>query len=483
MSTMTAPAVRPSGRPPEPLRYRASARHRRYLVARDLISGAALLSVVGVIALWLLGGGLGDWSSAGGAASSLGRLTGLLSSVLLLLQVLLMARIPWVEQAYGQDVLTRWHRWVGFSSFALMLAHITLITIGYAEAAHAAVLGQLWDFTLNYPGMLLAVGGTAALSMVVVTSVRAARRRLRYASWHLLHLYAYLGVGLALPHQLWTGTDFTSSPVATVFWWGLWIAATAAIIGFRLLLPILRSARHRLVVDAVYPETNGVFSVVLRGRRLDRLGLQAGQFCQWRFLAGAGWSRAHPLTLSAPPGPTSLRITVREAGAGTARISRLLPGTRVAFEGPYGVLTADRRTHRDVLLIAAGVGVTPMRALAEQIGTEAPSPGPGGVRKPRITLLHRVSSPADAIFAAELADLQRTLGCRVVTVSGPRDGSSWLPAPHGRHSTGSLRRWVPGLASREVYLCGQPDWMRQVRRTLRDAGVADSATHSEQFTT
>ena len=60
--------------------------------------------------------------------------------------------------------------------------------------------------------------------MVVVTSIRAARRRLRYESWHLLHLYAYLGAGLALPHQLWTGQEFTSSPARSVFWWGLWIA-------------------------------------------------------------------------------------------------------------------------------------------------------------------------------------------------------------------------------------------------------------------
>ena len=62
--------------------------------------------------------------------------------------------------------------------------------------------------------MLLAAAGTACLVMVVVTSVRAARRRLRYESWHLLHLYAYLGVGLALPHQLWTGQEFLASPGA-----------------------------------------------------------------------------------------------------------------------------------------------------------------------------------------------------------------------------------------------------------------------------
>ena len=58
--------------------------------------------------------------------------------------------------------------------------------------------------------------------MVVVTSVKAARRTLRYESWHLIHLYAYLGVGLALPHQLWTGQEFLHSPATTLFWWALW---------------------------------------------------------------------------------------------------------------------------------------------------------------------------------------------------------------------------------------------------------------------
>ncbi len=91
-----------------------------------------------------------------------------------------------------------------------MLAHIALIGLGYAgpdSRGYSGLLGELWNMTWNLPGMLLAVAGTLCLVLVVVTSVRAARRRLRYESLHLLHLlhlYAYLGVGLALPHQLWT---------------------------------------------------------------------------------------------------------------------------------------------------------------------------------------------------------------------------------------------------------------------------------------
>ena len=152
-------------------------------------------------------------------------MTGLVASDLLLVQVLLMARIPLVERSYGQDELARRHRWVGFASFNLMVLHVVAITLGYAATSPAGLWGTIVDFVLNYPGMLLAVAGTVALCAVVVTSMRAARRRLRYESWHLIHLYAYLGVGLALPHQLWTGQEFLTSPVATVYWWGLYAAA------------------------------------------------------------------------------------------------------------------------------------------------------------------------------------------------------------------------------------------------------------------
>ena len=70
-------------------------------------------------------------------------------------------------------------------------------------------------------------------------------RRLRYESWHLLHLYAYLGVGLALPHQLWTGQEFLASTAATVYWWTLWGAAAAAVLVWRIGLPLYRNAPPR----------------------------------------------------------------------------------------------------------------------------------------------------------------------------------------------------------------------------------------------
>jgi len=230
--------------------------------------------------------------------TSLGRVTGLVAADLLLVQVILMARVPLIERSWGRDQLTRGHRLVGLWSFNLMLAHIVLITIGYAAAAQADLISEAWDLVVNYPGMLLAAAATVALIGVVVTSMRAVRPRFRYESWHLLHLYAYLGIGLAIPHELWTGTDFVSSAGARAYWWTAYAVAAGSIVLFRLGLPVYRSLRHQLRVHTVVREAPGVYSVWLSGRRLDRLFVHSGQFCLWRFLSGPGWSRESRSTTS-----------------------------------------------------------------------------------------------------------------------------------------------------------------------------------------
>jgi len=259
---------------------------------RDACGVFVWCTMLVVVALWVVGGGVQGLAQVGTGLTSIGRLSGLVASDLLLIQVLLMARIPMVERTFGQDELARRHRWVGFSSFNLMGVHVVAITLGYAATSPNGLWATIVDFLVNYPGMLLAVAGTVIVVGVTITSIRAARARLRYESWHLLHLYAYLGLGLALPHQLWTGKDFLTSTVATVFWWTLWVVAAASVLIWRVGQPLWRSLRHRLVVEQVRAESDQVTTVVMRGRMLHRLPVRAGQFFQWRFLDGPGFTRA-----------------------------------------------------------------------------------------------------------------------------------------------------------------------------------------------
>ncbi|GAA1125046.1 ferric reductase-like transmembrane domain-containing protein [Kribbella jejuensis] len=432
---------------------------------------ALWLSLLLVTYWWVAGGGvqeLGGWATG---LTSLGRLTGLVAAVLLLAQVVLMARVPLLEAAFGQDQLARIHRITGFTSFNLMLAHLVTITWGYAAGELRRTPATLWDLTVDYPGMLLAVGGTLALCLSVLTSIRAARRRLRYESWHLLHLYAYLGVGIALPHQLWTGQEFLASTGRTVFWWTVWALAVVTVLVYRIAVPVWQNARHRLHVTAVVPEANGVVSVYVGGQRLDRLRAEAGQFFAWRFLDRPGWARANPYSLSAAPDGHGLRITVQEAGDGSAALSTLRPGTRVFVEGPYGRMSPRARTQRKIALTGAGVGVTPLRALAE--GLEY---APGDA-----LLIQRYTE--EPLFHEEFQRLWNDRGLALLTLPGPRRrADSWFGAGVPKYDDlHVLLHWVPDIAERDVYLCGPETWTDLVRSTLTAAGLPAERLHLESF--
>jgi predicted ferric reductase len=436
----------------------------------DLIGSTAAASIIIVIALWLRGGNLQSLSG-NGALTSLGRLSGLIGADLLLIQIMLIARVPWIERQYGQDRLARWHRVVGFTSINLVLVHVVTITLGYAATDRSSLVTEAVQLVLTYPGMLLATAGTAALVMVAITSVRIARARLRYESWHLLHLYAYVGVGLSLPHELWTGADFVATPLARLYWWGAYIAAAAFIVVYRIGLPLWRTVRHDLRVAAVVPESPGVTSVYLSGRHLHRMRVESGQFFNWRFLGAPGWTRAHPYSLSAAPRPDLLRITVKEFGDGSRDVTTLRPGGRVIAEGPYGRLTGAVRRRRHLTFFACGIGITPIRALLE---SEFYRPG-------EAVLIYRATEPAGLTFYRELEQLGRDRGVGIHYLVGPRgDRGSWLPSGH-RDDVATLRWLAPDIARSDVYLCGPDGWMDAVVHTLDRIGVPDRHIHLEQF--
>jgi predicted ferric reductase len=434
-------------------------------------AGTLWLGLLLITYWWVADGGVTDLAHWDSGLTSLGRVAGLWAANLLLVQVLLMSRLPPLEHAYGRDRLARTHRVIGFLSFSLMITHIVLIIGGYAAGLWSAVPSTIWELITAYGGMLLAVAGTLCLIMVVLTSLKAARRRLRYESWHLLHLYGYLGVGLALPHQLWTGQDFLRSPGATLYWWTLWAAAAAAIMVWRVGLPLWRSARHGLRVAGVARESSDVVSVYLTGRRLERLPLRAGQFINVRFFRRPGWTRANPFSLSLAPNGHTLRITAKILGEGSARLAYLRPGTRVLFEGPYGRLSSRTRTQRRMVLAGAGVGITPLRALAEGLDY---APG-------EAIMLQRFT--AEPLFTRELQALAAERGLQVVHLPGPRCTASSVlgPAAQGLPELIALRRWIPDIADRDVFICGPSAWTDGFERLVLAAGVPADQIHTESF--
>jgi predicted ferric reductase len=329
-----------------------------------------------------------------------------------------------------------------------------------------SIVKETNNLIFHEPDILMAWIGFAVFIAVAVTSVRMARRRLKRQTWYFVHLYAYLAVALAFAHQLAVGNDFNGDRAARVWWVGMYVLIAGAILWWRVLQPLWLSSRHRLRVHSVTMEAPGVVSVVFRGRALNQIGAEPGQFFLWRFLTRDGWWQAHPFSLSAAPTERYMRITVKALGDYTRRLRGVRRGTKVMIEGPFGTFTADRRTSRRTLLIAGGIGITPLRAMLDtfRAGDD-------------VILLYRVVRNEDVVFADELKRLASDRGIKVYVITGSEigdDNTDKLGVPALRHA-------IPDIASRDCFVCGPPQLIDALHRRLRILGVPKKHVHYERF--
>ncbi len=428
----------------------------------DLCAAIAGIGFGAVVAAVVTGESRGSLAAPGGMLTAGGRLAGFTGAYLMLIMVVLVARLPWLERSVGQDQLIRWHRRVSPWAIGLIIAHVLLITLGYAAAAKSPVLTEVWLLVRSYPDILAAVAGFALLMLAAITSYRAIRRRLRYETWWAVHLYLYIGLALAFAHQIVTGVTFIGHPLARALWITIWAATAGLVLVFRIGQPAWRSLRYQLRVVEVRTEAPGVVSVICQGRDLDRLPVSGGQFFLWRFLTRELWWQAHPYSLSALPQPPYLRFTVKGLGDASSALAHVRPGTRLAFEGPYGAFTDHARLSDGVLLIAAGVGITPLRALLEDLPEEAD-----------VVVVIRASTDADLLHRAEIAALVERRRGRLHEVIG------------SRHKVGinarMLRHMVPDVADRDVYVCGPLGFGADVISSAARLGVPADQIHVEEF--
>jgi predicted ferric reductase len=391
------------------------------------------------------------------------RFFGLHVAAVMMVQLVLVARIPWLDRRLGMDRLTAWHRWVGIALAWTVLCHATFVLLGFArldDATVPATFSSLAGVTASLLGMCAA----GIVLVVVLVSTRWARRRIPYEVFRYVHLLLYVAVGLALVHQALEGTAF-DTPAAAAYWWTVWALVIGTLLLFRAVVPIRRNVLHRFRVAAVVPESDEVVSVHVTGRHLDRFPASAGQFCIWRFPGHFGWWQANPFSLSAAPDGQSLRLTAKAVGNVSAGLRTLPVGSWAFLEGPYGAFTSLQRAADSTLLIAGGIGVTPIRALLEE-GT-----GP-------TVVVYRAGSPEDAVLLAELEGLARHQGADLRLLAG-RTGTGDPPIPS--FDATSLVAMVPDVADRDVYVCGPPPMTQAVIDALRELGLPRSQVHYERF--
>jgi predicted ferric reductase len=400
-----------------------------------------------------------------GILTIIGRYTGLVSAYAALWQMLLIGRVPVLKQALGMEKEFYFHRWNGYITIASLIAHLVFLTVGYAMAGNIDLWTQLIDFIFNYDDVYNATVGAVLMVGLGGMSAVIIRKHLKYETWYLVHLTSYLAIILAFAHQLSTGGDFIRQPGFAIYWQALYIIVFGLIVLIRIVLPAIRWRQHDFRVKKIIKEAQDIYSIHIGGRHLNQVDYEPGQFAIWHFLAGENGWQGHPFSFSSYPGQSELRVTFKNVGDYTSQLKDISVGTPVILEGPFGKFTPQRLHQNKVLLIAGGIGLTPIMSMLPALVK----------RKMDIVLIYCARSDRELVFQRELEKIAAQ-GVKVSYIT--EDGSKGIS---GRLDTKVLEQTVSGIREREVFLCGPTAMMSSVTGMLQELGVPKDKIYSERF--
>jgi hypothetical protein len=422
--------------------------------------GFMVLVATGV---WAVNGGwdevIGGWSHWWRVAASL---SGIWTSMSAMVGLLLAARLPWMERSAGLDRILIWHRIAGDSMGVLLGIHV--FTSLMAEMPlRGGIVSTVRDMVGREPYMGMASIGSLIIALVVVSSLKDIRNRFSYETWYFIHLSAYVGIIISYSHQITLGSLLSGDRLIR-FLWGIVFAYILLLVVLSRWIGVIASIRKPLQVLDIRRETETTVSVVIGGKNITEYAGEAGQFITLRMLKRGTWWKSNPYSLSAAPTTEGMRITVKDRGDASAATFKLRRGDRVAVEGPYGIATPDIFEGSRPLLIAGGVGVTPVRAMLECLPRNS---------KPLVLL--RARKVEDIPHYKEICRLTEERHGEVRLVLG-RTAQLKARDPFAPAILNSL---VPNLKNCVAFVCGPTALTFAARKGLKESGLDSSRIHLE----
>lgn len=420
--------------------------------------------LVSVIVLWAPMGTQLISSSPSGLLLGIGQLLGLLATFFALTQFMLMGRAAWIERAFGLDRIAHFHRLNGYAAMTLILLHPVFITLSHAAALETDPASAFRTILSSYPNVVWALVAVILFVAVAASSVYIVRKHLKFETWYLVHLMVYLAITLASLHQFTSGSTLLSSDLVRYYWFGLYGFVALNLLIWRFGLPVYNFMKFGFRVSRVEPETPTVVSVYIKGRGLGHFKIKPGQFIMVRLLTRELSREEHPFTVSWIPHEGELRISVRVVGDYTKKLLLLKPGTPVVVSGPFGRLTSDVAVTGRRLFIAGGIGITPLRALAEEAVNENID----------AVLLYANRNSRDVPLKEEIDGL----GIKTTYVYSDEAVKG---AERGLIDGEMIKRLVPDFKERDIYICGPPPMMATLVQVLTERGVPPEQIHYESF--
>lgn len=400
----------------------------------------------------------------------LGRNLAALGFMVLALQVFLAARIKWIEQPYGLDILIRFHRNMGIFALVLILAHPFLLAMGSGRWVLLYGLGVSPLIWLGRATLII-------LAASVLLSIYQEPLGMSFERWRLVHdiLSPLIIIG-AFFHSFMVGTDMDLAVMQ-----GVWIVmASLALLLFvyhRFIRPRVLK-KHAYRVTEVVTEVPGVWTVKMAPEEGEPLfDYLPGQFQFITFLRNRGLpEEEHHWTISSSPaGREYVSSTIKALGDFTSTMGETRVGDRAAVHGGFGRFSyVLHPKERDLVFIAGGIGITPLMSMIRHMRDTRDTRS--------VLLIYANRDESGIVFFRELSEIEAGgyPSLRVVHVlSGPPPGWSGESGHIDREKI--LRLCEGDLAGKAFYVCGPPGLTGAILKVLRGLQVEDHRIRLEIF--
>ncbi|WP_196601917.1 ferredoxin reductase family protein [Gloeocapsopsis dulcis] len=392
---------------------------------------------------------------------------GYVGLAMMMLQFALTARFDAIAAPYGIDIVLQYHRYITQVAFALILAHPIILFFQDAE-----YLQLLNVFEAPWRARF-AVISTISLILLVVTSLWREKLKLNYEVWRTTHgILAVATVALGLAHAF--GVNYyLALPWKALLWILVALLAFGSLIYIRLIKPWLMTQKSYRV-EAVVPQRGDIYTLVLRPQGHEGIRFLPGQFA-WLTLDRSPYRiQEHPFSFSSNADRgDQVALTIKAVGDFTNTIKDVQPGTKAFLDGPHGAFTPDRFDCSGLVLIANGVGVTPMISILVTLAER-------GDHRP-IRLIYANGSWDDVAFREDLEYLNKRLDSFTVTHVIKEPPEDWA-GESGYADKDLLARHIPD--DREgwrYFLCGSPRFLDEIEKALHELEVPPKYIHMEHF--
>lgn len=431
---------------------------RRYAVYAALI----LLFFVMVSGFYM--GTLQDVTDTTSRLIAIGRWLGIVTAFSILVELLLMSRIPVIENNFDVDEIQLFHRYNGYIVVYALIAHIVFLTLGYSQQTATGFVSQFIAFTTDFEDVLLAVIGSILFFVIAIASIKIVRHSVKYELWYVLHLGTYFAVALTFLHQVNSGSDFVSQDWYAYVWTLLFIGVFMVLLYYRFVRQIYYMYRHNFTVVAVNKEAENIYSLYISGKNIREFIYTSGQYATWRFLAHGYWYESHPFSFSSSYGDSHIRLSFKSASGDFSEKLRHIPiGTKVLIDGPRGAFSPERIATPDIVLIAGGIGIAPLLSMLRNIVHSYES----------ITILYSVTHRNELAFSTEFNRLLQT-NANIKLV--PYESST-----QGRINEDTLSSIIADVTTTGALICGPYAMTNAMSNYLIGLGVSKQNIVTEQF--